>query len=151
MAKQTRGRKPQSTGRKKSYKRTKKDYELIQDIKIILIVALAVFLFVCNFGVIGKFGDVISSVGFGLFGVLNYVVALFIAFLIVVYELAAGSGVVVRKIVASSVFFLLIDMIIDFIGGISKTLEKFNIAEIYNYSTPTVYWKPRPYHSSTIY
>ncbi|MBP5599091.1 MAG: DNA translocase FtsK [Lachnospiraceae bacterium] len=135
MAKQTRGRKPQSTGRKKSYKRTKKDYELIQDIKIILIVALAVFFFVCNFGVIGKVGDVISSFGFGLFGVLNYVVALFIAFLIVIYELSAGSGAVVRKIVASSVFFLLIDMIIDFIGGITKTLEKYNFIEMYKYST----------------
>jgi len=134
LANTTRGRKPQSKGRKKSYRRTKKDYELVQDIKIILIVALAVFFFVCNFGVIGKVGDTISSVGFGLFGVLNYVVALFIAFLIVIYELAAGSKGVVRKIVAASVFFLLIDMIIDFIGGISKTLDKYNVSEIYNYS-----------------
>ena len=135
MAKQTRGRKPQSTGRKKSYKRTKKDYELIQDIKIILIVALAVFFFVCNFGVIGTVGDVISKVGFGLFGVLNYIAALFIAFLIVVYELGATSGVYIRKMVAGSVFFLLIDMIIDFIGGISKTLDKYSISAIYNFST----------------
>ncbi|MBR5356387.1 MAG: hypothetical protein IK121_05660, partial [Lachnospiraceae bacterium] len=55
--------------------------------------------------------------------------------MIVIYELSAGSGAVVRKIVASSVFFLLIDMIIDFIGGITKTLEKYNFIEMYKYST----------------
>lgn len=119
---------------KRRYKRTKKDYELLQDIKIVLVVALSVFLFVCNFGVIGKFGDVISSILFGTVGLLNYIFPIFLGFLIVFNELNPGNPVAIRKTVFSSVLFLLVDMSLDLIDGISKNLEKYSIKDIFDFS-----------------
>jgi len=129
----TKGRK-RTNSAAKTKRRTKQDYELIQDIKVIVIVALAIFFFVCNFGVVGKVGDSISNFLFGIFGLLNYVAALFVAFLIVYSELHGGSAYAIRKVVALSVLFVLIDMLIDLISGISRSLNKYDFKSIYMYS-----------------
>ena len=42
--------------------------------KKICVFALTVFLFLCNFGVIGVLGDAVSSVMFGIFGTIAYAV-----------------------------------------------------------------------------
>ena len=44
------------------------------EISLIIVLALAVLLFLCNFGVIGPVGDGISHVLFGIFGMLAYAV-----------------------------------------------------------------------------
>ncbi len=123
-----------SSARKKAV-RTKKDYELVQDIKIIAAVCVAVFLFVCNFGVVGKVGDSLSNFFFGLFGVLNYIAALFFAFIFIIYEINAGDRSIVRKSVFSIILFLLVDMIADLISGAAKSIEKYSFKELYLYSS----------------
>lgn len=78
--------KKQNTGRSRSAASTRaKSRNVRQDapmdpavrneILLIVLAALALILFLCNFGVVGKFGNAVSSVMFGIFGLLAYVAA----------------------------------------------------------------------------
>lgn len=120
--------------RKKSAKRTKQDYALIRDIKIILAVFVSVFLFICNFGLIGKFGDAISGVLFGLFGIMNYVFALFVAGLYIYKEMNAGDPLVTKKTISLSVLFFAFCCAFELINGAARTLEKYDIGTLYRLS-----------------
>ena len=50
------------------------DSAIRNEIILIGLLAVAVVLFLCNFGVIGVAGDQISHVMFGIFGLLAYIV-----------------------------------------------------------------------------
>ena len=119
---------------KKSYKRTKQDYEILRDIKIILFVCVCIFLFVCNFNVVGKFGAALSGFFFGVFGLLNYIVALFAAGLYIYASMNAGRKGLAVKCISAGALFLLVSMIIDLINGITVNMDKYNIATLYDYS-----------------
>ncbi len=125
------------SNKRTKYKRTKKDYEIWQEIKSVIAVSIAIFFFVCNFGLIGTVGNVLSNVTFGLFGVLNYIAALFFAFLFILGEFFAGNSVCTRKIISLSGLFLMLDMIIDLINGITKSLTAFSFKEMYMYGYST--------------
>lgn len=118
---------------KKSAGRTKKDYELYQDIKIVLTVFVSLFLFICNFNVLGKAGEAISGFFFGLFGALNYLFPLLTGFFIILNELYPSNGNIKKKTVFSFILFLQLDMAIDLISGIGKTVEKYSIEEFYSF------------------
>ena len=126
-----------STSKKNSKRRTKQEYALLRDIQAIVAVALGVFLFICNFNIAGSLGSAISGFLFGVFGLLNYVAPLFVVALFLYYQLAGGScnSVCVKNVISLSLLFLLIDMIVDLISGISKTIDKYSLAEIYRYSS----------------
>ncbi len=126
-----------STSKKNSKKRTKQEYALLRDIQAIVVIALGVFLFVCNFNIAGSLGSAVSGFMFGVFGLLNYIAPLFIVALFLYFQLAGGScnSVCVKNVISLSLLFLLIDMIVDLISGISKTIDKYSISEIYKYSS----------------
>ena len=126
-----------STSKKNSKKRTKQEYALLRDIQAIVAVALGVFLFICNFNIAGSLGSAVSGFLFGVFGLLNYVAPLFVVALFLYYQLAGGScnSTCVKNVISLSLLFLLIDMIVDLISGISKTIDKYSLAEIYKYSS----------------
>ncbi len=135
-------RKSTSTGRRttssaKTGKRTKQDYELARDIKIILFVCVCIFLFVCNFNLVGKFGAALSGFFFGVFGLLNYIVAIFVAGLYIYASMSVGRRGLTVKCVCASMLFVLVSMIVDLINGVTSTLDKYNVAEIYNFSKTT--------------
>lgn len=48
------------------------NYALRSEILIIVLLALMLFLFLCNFGVCGSFGNMMSSIMFGIFGFMAY-------------------------------------------------------------------------------
>ena len=129
--------KKRSTPSKKTYKRTQKEYEVIRDIKIILFVCVCLFVFVCNFNLVGKFGAALSGFFFGVFGLLNYVVALFAAGLYIYASMNAGRKGLSVKCVSAGALFVLVSMIIDLINGISNNLDKYSIASLYDYSKST--------------
>ena len=126
-----------STSKKNSKKRTKQEYALLRDIQAIVVIALGVFLFVCNFNIAGSFGSAVSGFMFGVFGLLNYIAPLFAVALFLYFQLAGGScnSICVKNVISLSLLFLLIDMIVDLISGISKTIDKYSISEIYKYSS----------------
>ena len=61
-------RKKTSTQRKKTKAQAAQDSALFHEIGLIVLFAAMVFLFCCNFGIIGPIGDAVSGILFGLFG-----------------------------------------------------------------------------------
>ncbi len=129
--------KKRSTSSRQSYKRTRKDIEVARDIKIILFVCVCIFIFVCNFNLVGKFGAALSGFFFGVFGLLNYIVAIFVAGLYIYASMSAGRKGLAVKCISASALFLLVSMIVDLINGISANLQKYSVKELYEYSKST--------------
>ncbi len=101
------------------------------EIFLIVLAAFALILFLCNFGVVGKFGDVVSDVMFGLFGLLAYVAPLIIFLMIAFGMLNVGNSIATRKLVAGIVFFLLLGMIFELFSTNPAEAENYQIIEIY--------------------
>lgn len=107
------------------------DYALKSEILIIVLLALSIFLFLCNFGVCGSFGNIMSSIMFGVFGIMAYLAPLLI-FLMVVFHISNnGSAAAVRKIIAGCVLVLLFGMLAEMVCGRLQTYENYDIAAIY--------------------
>lgn len=71
------------------------------EILLIVLAALALILFLCNFGVVGKFGNAVSSVLFGVFGLLAYVAPVIIFLMIAFGMLNVGNRIATRKLLAA--------------------------------------------------
>ena len=73
---------------KKTYsKEIKYEYNMtpIKEALLVVFIAVSLFIFVCNFGVCGKVGEVISSVNFGLFGYLCYAFPIYLVLLVLFF------------------------------------------------------------------
>ncbi len=102
------------------------------EILLIVLAALALILFLCNFGLVGKFGSAVSSVMFGVFGLLAYVAPVIIFLMIAFGMLNAGNHIATRKLVAGILFFLLLGMSFEFFSTNPSEAESYQIAEIYS-------------------
>ncbi len=93
--------------------------------------ALAVFLFLCNFGIVGVFGDSISNIMFGLFGLTTYIAPI-VFFLTVAFGISnRGNRIATRKLVAAVLLFLLVGMACDLLSGAWNEDSLYNIKDIY--------------------
>ena len=61
---------------RKKYNEEPLDYAVKSEIALIVFAALTVFLFLCNFGICGTFGNSLSSMMFGVFGIAAYIMPL---------------------------------------------------------------------------
>ena len=105
------------------------------EIALIAVLALAVFLFLCNFGVIGVAGDMVSHFLFGIFGLPAYAVPILL-FLAVAFRLAnKGLNIATLKLIAGGVLVCLAGIVLDMAGGVSLKIEQYNIIEIYTHSS----------------
>lgn len=102
------------------------------EILLIVLAALALILFLCNFGVVGKFGDAVSSVMFGVFGLLAYVAPVIIFLMIAFGMLNVGNRIATRKLVAGIVFVLLLGMAFEFFSTNPAEAQSYQLAEIYS-------------------
>ena len=107
------------------------DLAIRNEILLIVLAALAIILFLCNFGVVGKVGDAVSGVMFGLFGLLAYVAPLLIFLMIAFAVSNIGNSIATRKLVAGVVFLLLLGMIFEFFSTNPALAESYQIGEIY--------------------
>ncbi|MCR5278508.1 MAG: DNA translocase FtsK [Lachnospiraceae bacterium] len=110
---------------------TKEQFALRQEIKAIIVFAFAILLFACNFGVIGKFGNFLSGIMFGLFGVMAYIFPLLLGGCIVYLQVNMGSAQAVRKSVAGFALILAIGNLIDLFTGISSTATVYSIKDFF--------------------
>ncbi len=125
-----------STRNRTSSSRTKRQQtrvneQAMDDIVMILLVAVCIFLFLCNFRIIGTFGNAISDFMFGLFGLFAYVAPLFIGGSIVFYNLKNGDYVALRKfwsIVSLCVVFMIV---VELFTANYDVTMKYDIKEIY--------------------
>lgn len=132
--------------RKKSVRKTNQrgknntqDNALLYEISRILTFAISFLLFLCNFHIIGSFGNSISNIMFGLFGSLAYVAPIVLFLLISFGTINAGNNVAKRKIIASVILFFLIGMIFEFIGGSLSPDKKYSMIEIFKRSSVEPY------------
>ena len=111
------------------------DYSLKSELVVILVIAQTIFLFLCNFGICGDFGNAVSSILFGLFGITAYVAPLVMLGAVAIGIANFGSSASVRKIVSGIVIFFVIGIIADLITGRPQSLTKYDIAYIYSQSS----------------
>ncbi len=101
------------------------------EILLIVLAALALILFLCNFGLVGKAGDAVSGVMFGIFGLLAYVAPVIIFLMTAFGMLNVGNHIATRKLVAGICLFLLLGMCFEFFSTNPAEAESFQIAGIY--------------------
>ncbi|MBR1669255.1 MAG: DNA translocase FtsK [Butyrivibrio sp.] len=107
------------------------DYSLRSELVIIGMVALTVFLFLCNFGICGAFGNAVSSVLFGLFGFTAYVAPLVALLSVAVGVANFGSSASKRKIISGLVIFFIVGMVAELLSGRPQAASSYDIGGIF--------------------
>lgn len=107
------------------------DSAIRSEIWLIALFAVSVFLFLCNFGIIGMVGNAISDVMFGIFGLTAFVMPV-VLFLMVAFGTAnSGNIIATCKIVAGVVLFLVVGMVFELFTGMPQKLTEYEIEAIY--------------------
>ena len=107
------------------------DVAIRNEILLIVFLALAIILFLCNFGVVGRIGDVVSNVMFGLFGLTAYIAPIII-FLAIAFGMSnTGNSIATRKLIAGIVLFILVSMVCELFSAQLAQTESYQIKEIY--------------------
>ena len=129
-----RGRQSQK-GNERSGSRTAQaepmDIAIRNEILLIVFLALAIVLFLCNFGIVGSIGNAVSSFMFGLFGLTAYIAPIII-FLAIAFGMSnMGNNIAARKLVSGVVLFLLISMVCELFSAQLVQTNNYQIKEIY--------------------
>ncbi|MCR4690834.1 MAG: DNA translocase FtsK [Lachnospiraceae bacterium] len=118
------GSRKSGSSRKRSGSRSRQqeriDVAVRDEVILWLGFAVTILLFLCNFHLIGKAGDAVSSVMFGLFGVLAYIFPLVAFFGSVFVVVNLGKPVVVIKEISAVIMFLVLEVLFAMIGGLDK-------------------------------
>ena len=88
--------------------KTKKEtagYSLKDEIIVIAALAVAIYLFLCNFRIGGSLGMTLSDVMFGVFGLRAYIAPVLALLAVLLFVSNAGNAQAVRKIAAGVVLF----------------------------------------------
>ena len=109
--------------------------ELINEIVLIAIGALAVFLFLCNFKILGRFGNAISNLTFGVFGLPNYIMPLIVAFLVIFSMVNQGNSIALRKTIASILLYLNVAMVCELISNTPDKNASYSASDIYGFAS----------------
>ncbi|MDE5866763.1 MAG: DNA translocase FtsK 4TM domain-containing protein, partial [Lachnospiraceae bacterium] len=107
------------------------DIAIRNEILFFACLALAVILFLCNFGIVGKVGNAVSSFMFGIFGLMAYVAPI-ILFLAIAFGMSnIGNNIATRKLIAGIVIFFILGMIFELVNVKYTDTDTYQIAEIY--------------------
>ena len=122
------------------------DTAIKDEILLIALFAVCVFLFLCNFGIIGVVGNAISDVMFGIFGMTAYVMPVLLFLMIAFGMVNSGNVIATRKLISGVVLFVIIGMIFELFTGAPEAAQSYQIAEIYKTlgekeKTLETYWK----------
>lgn len=136
---QTRGRKTSSGKKSNTTSRKRKkaieqfENTIIDEVFFLLSLAITVLLFLCNFHIIGKLGDILSSFMFGLFGYMAYVAPLVIFFGVCFWIANMGNHVAGIKLISGFVLFCMMCVFFTLIGGIQNIGTSLN--DFYHFSS----------------
>ena len=107
------------------------DLAIRNEILLIVFAALALILFLCNFGIVGKAGNAVRDVMFGIFGLMAYIAPVII-FLMIAFGMSnVGNHIATRKLVAGIGLFMLVSMICEFFSANPALAESYQFQEIY--------------------
>ena len=132
---QNRGRKTSSNKKSSGRGNRQQDkYEnsVIDEVMFLVSLAVTVLLFLCNFHIIGKVGDQLSRIMFGLFGYMAYVapILLFVAVYFGISNL--GNGLASIKLVSGAIFFCMCCVLFTLVNGIDAVGS--SISSYYSFS-----------------
>ncbi len=112
--------------------RTEQERMISNELTLLILLAVTILLFLCNFGIIGPVGNAISGFLFGLFGILAYVAPIFI-FIAVGFGISnRENSIATLKLVAAIILFLVIGCFLHIFQGNLSMDSGYSISEIYN-------------------
>ncbi len=111
--------------------------QAMDDIIMIVSAALCIFLFLCNFRIIGSFGNAISDFMFGIFGLFAYVAPLFVGGSVIFYNLKRGDYVAIRKFWSVVSLCVMMMVIFELFSADYGDAMKYNIKDIYERCSDT--------------
>ncbi len=115
-------RKRSSSGRKRTAKRNDERFsaEVRDEVALWVGLAVTILLFLCNFHLIGKAGNAISGVMFGLFGVLAYIFPLIAFFGTLFIVVNIGRRTALVKEICAFLLFLTAEVFAALLGGLDR-------------------------------
>lgn len=124
-----------SSSKKKRRKKKKVNSMAFREAALFIVIALALILFISNFGIAGRIGTFLSALQFGTFGLLAYIfpVELVIGVILIMSH-AKNSGAARVKYVTAFVASLFICAFIEMISGGYKTIAQ--MTDYYNFTQP---------------
>lgn len=107
------------------------DIAIRNEILLIVFLALAIVLFLCNFGIVGSIGNAVSGFMFGLFGFTAYIAPIII-FLAIAFGMSnIGNNIATRKLISGIILFLLISMVCELFSVNPAQTENYQVKGIY--------------------
>ena len=107
------------------------DVAIKSEVVLIALFALCVFLFLCNFGIIGVMGNAISGVMFGIFGLTAYLIPVFLFMIIAFAMINSGNMIATRKIIAAVCLYLIVSMMCELFTKAPQEAASYDFKEIY--------------------
>ncbi len=129
--KRTKSTAAKASGRKRKTNTAAQDSALFHEIELVVLLAAMVFLFCCNFGLVGPVGDAVSGVLFGIFGLTAYVLPVLLFFAVAFWFANAGNSSAVRKLTAGIVLFLMAGIVCDLIAKGAAGMEEYSAGALY--------------------
>ncbi len=129
--KRTKSTAAKASGRKRKTNTTAQDSALFHEIELVVLLAAMVFLFCCNFGLVGPVGDAVSGVLFGIFGLTAYVLPVLLFFAVAFWFANAGNSSAVRKLTAGIVLFLMAGIVCDLAAKGAAGMEEYSAGVLY--------------------
>ena len=78
-----------------------------KELSLLIIFAVTILLFLCNFGIIGPVGNAVSGFLFGIFGLLAYIAPVFL-FLVIAFGISnQGNVTAMLKMTAAVILFFI--------------------------------------------
>ena len=111
-----------------------KEMELWYEVMLIVVFAFMIFLFLCNFGLVGPIGVFFKNIMFGLFGFAAYILPILMFVGILFCWVNKGHPAVKRKMIAGVVLFLLLGAVGELTAGRLAHMYEFKILDFYEKS-----------------
>ncbi len=111
-----------------------KDMELWYEVMLIVLFAFMIFLFLCNFGLVGPIGVFFKNIMFGLFGLAAYILPVLMFVGIFFCWVNKGHPAVKRKLIAGVVLFLLLGAVGELAAGRLEHMYEYQVLEFYEKS-----------------
>ena len=107
------------------------DVAIKSEVILIALFALCVFLFLCNFGIVGVMGNAISGVMFGIFGLTAYLIPVFLFMIIAFAMINSGNMIATRKIIAAVCLYLIVSMMCELFTKAPQEAVSYDFKGIY--------------------
>lgn len=120
-----------STAKKTTKEEMLKEEALYHELTLIGFFALMLFLFICNFGILGPVGKFFSDILFGIFGLTAYIAPVFIFFVAAFWYANAGSFSAIRKVFASVLLFLSAGVICELLTKRLPGMDGYSLVKIF--------------------